>query len=398
MKIIISFAISLIALAGFGQEKITVQFSNKEIVEIQKNKKKFDYSNERVFLEIDSNRRYYVAKEIDYVKTSDFTIISSMVYRDKIFNIELLQPIAHGLMSLYQSKYVDGKACFYFQKADSTIYAIPEKHFRNYIIAMFSDCDKLDIRMNEESLSKYSYNANNLSELVCLYNKFMKPDSVTDIKRIPTVKLKTYAEFGLVSTMTEMNTLPYKSQDFSPKYSPKLGFHIGFEYFNRFVIYGGINYSQIGGNSDFTTKGLRLNDAKELMLVNVNVQLDYSLYCLEVPLTLRIKPFHFHNITPFIELGPKYFIIFKEGSEVIADDDYKEGIDYLNKEKLSTFNIGKFLNVGVEISKHKRAGAINLGISDVEYLSHPITAYSFSELGKARVKFIVYSLTFQFFL
>ena len=391
------FVLSMVCIYSKAQIDIAVKFPNKELIEYNSTGKTIHYSYEGIFLQIEGEGRYYFPEEIEYVKTNELFLVSKSVQRDKESDKELIQPIIKGFMSLYQSRNMKGEKCLYIQKADSIIYFISKRYFKGYIYALFSDCSELDLKMEKGSLDNFEYNLSNIFDLITRYNKYMGSGSESVVYKEPSLLLKNYLSVGSTITTISMDDYPYADRKFPIIPSPYIGFTVGVDYLDRFGCYLGLNYMFIRSKSNYTSKGTRLNDNHLPIVVDVDINHDFSVHCLELPLAFSIKPFKFKNISPYFEFGPKLNIIIKNGSTITADDNYKHGIDYSDYIRLNACNISGFLNIGTEISKFSKIINLNLGLSKMTYLSSPITSYAFYN-NKSKVKFMQYTFSLRIFL
>ena len=391
------FILSQVCIYSNAQINITVKFPGKELIEYPSGKRTIDYSYDSVYLKINGEERYYYPEEIEYIKTDELYLISKIVHRNTENKKEFIQPIIKGFISLYQSRNLKGEKCFYLQKGDSTIYSISKNFYKGYIYTLFSDCEKLHLTMEKESLDNIGYNLSDIFDLVTRYNKYMEPDSVSVVYKEPSLLFKKYFLLGSTITTIKLDGYPYAGQKFTINPAPYIGFNFGLDYLDRYGFTLGLNYTYIKSKSGFTAKGSRFNDKQMPIVVDVDINLDFSLHCLEFPIALYFKPFKFKNVSPYIETGAMLNFIIKNGSGVTADDNYKPVIDYTDVVRLNTFNITEFLNVGTEISKFSRTIRLNLGISNLAFLSNPITSYTFDSF-KTKIKFNQYSFSLRIFL
>ncbi|MCF8372939.1 MAG: PorT family protein [Bacteroidales bacterium] len=370
-----------------------MRFSDDKTNEYQLDKNKLTYSADSVVLEKDGLTRYFYPSEIKSIKTDKLLLVSKDVSKNGDIKRQLLEPIIEGTISLYQSRVHKGEVCYYLQKGDSIIYALPKKYFVGFINLLFADCEELNITMAPESMNKYKYNLRSFFELVHTYNGCFDPNAETVIYKVPKVKFKSYLTAGIAIPFIKIDSYPYKNQEFSKIPSPYFGGAMGFEYFKTIGLYIGVDYSKIRSKSSFTATGVRFNSELEQIDVDVDIDLDYSFHLLKLPFTLQIKTFPSKRISPFFEIGASANAIFLNKSTAIADDDYTQGVGYTSEIFLNDLNISKFFNVGLEFKKYKKPFSLNFGMTNTKYSSTPITNYGFSvdmfKLDDARPQLVI---------
>ena len=382
-NILLLFAVLNSFHSLMSQEIIEVVFRNGEIYQEQISKKQLKYSADSIHLFIKNESRYYSPAEIQGIKTKNLNLYSdSVLTRDKGLSLHFIEPLVKGNMSLYQSYDKRGKRIFYLQKKDSLIHQIPEKFYKGYIHLMFADCRSLNLEMNDKSLDRFQYKLSNWIELVMYYNECQGEALNTTIYREPAYKFRNYLTAGISTSAFGMNVPPYNKETISLGYSPLAGIVTGIEYFNFFGFFAAANFRHYGGKGEFITTGRRLVElpdyTKAIIEVDVDVDLKYSMYVLELPLYMKANLFPSGKISPYIEFGPMINSIFINKSRALAIDNYIIPGTYDDKIYFNEFNVGVYLNAGLGFQWMNRNFALNFTYTNLNYKSQPIYNYGLS--------------------
>ena len=366
-----------------SQEIIKVVFQNGEFYKEEISKKNLKYTTDSIYLNIRNESRYYSPAEIQRINTKNLNLFSdSVLTRDKGITMHFMEPLVTGNMSLYQSYDIRGKRTFYLQKKDSLIYHIPEKYYKGYIHLMFADCESLNLEMNDKTLDRFQYKLSNWIELVLYYNECQGEGINTIIHREPAYKFQHYLIAGISTSAFGLNVPPYSKETINHGYSPMAGIVTGIEYFNFFGIYTAANFRHYGGKSEFMTAGKRLvelpNFTKTMVDVDVDVNLKYSLYVMELPVYVRTNLFPSGKISPYVEFGPMITTIFLNKSRAVALDNYIMPGTYDDKIYFNEFNAGVYLNAGLEFLWMNKNMGLNFTYTNLNYKSQPIYNYGLS--------------------
>ena len=370
----------------YAQESVEIIFFNGDTIKEQLNARKLKYSKDSIFLNTKSLSGFFSPNEIKQLKTNNLNLQSaSVLIRNKEVGTEFIEPIITGYISLYQSYRKNGRKLFYLQKGDSAIYQIPKKYYKGYVNLMFSDCNSLNIEMNDTSMNRFDNKLSDWHELVSAYNECKGFANNTIVYKEPIIKSRNFIAAGISTSAFYINTLPYSLHNFSPKFSPYAGINFGFEYFERIGIFIAGNLRYYGSESGFVAKGNRIEIitplANNIHKVNVDVNLKYSLLALEIPLFVKIKLFTLKKKSPYFEFGSLMSSVLINKSRALAIDDYIYPGIYDDKIRFDRFNLGKYIGGGIDFPLNNRSFSANFTYINMKYASQPIYSYGFSDFN-----------------
>lgn len=369
-----------------SQKKIDIIYNDGITQSIEATGKRLKYSKDGISLSINRKTVKYTPSEIQQVRSGEFKLISSKIHNqngDSVY--EFLEPLLSGYISLYRSYDNKGKKLFYLQVKDSVIQFIPKKYFKFYINYLFSDCNSLNIQMDEKSFQRFEYKLDDWLHLVNIYNKCKGFGDGTVMHKDPVFKYESFLSLGGSSSFININKKPYTAVNFNNKYTPYAGFGFGVECFDFLGLNFSANFHNYQSDAHFTARGARLvwisSWQHTSIPVNVDVNLKYSLIAMELPLFIRARVFSSKKIYPYLECGPVVSTILSNKSVATAVDDYVDQGSYKDKIYFDKFNPALYFGGGMGFKINNRNYNVNFGLTRIRFNSQPIHNYGFSGDG-----------------